>query len=69
MKSWGTCIAVLYSAILKLSYQSNPATVYRGVDETYLHLPPEFLGLIFEYFDIINYYIIHIFLKEKFIKR
>ena len=40
---WATTIGCCYSAVLKLSFQSQPARVYRGVQETDLQLPAEFL--------------------------
>ena len=43
LESWGTCISVLYSAILKLSFASKSAKVYRGVNESVFKLPEEFL--------------------------
>lgn len=41
--SWATCLSVLYSAILKLSYLSKKSTVYRGVNESHIKLPASFL--------------------------
>ena len=43
VEQWATTIACTYSAILKLSYLSQPARVYRGVKEVGLELPPAFL--------------------------
>ena len=44
VQDWGTCISVLYSAILKLSTKTkNIARVYRGVDESKKKLPERFL--------------------------
>ena len=43
-KDWGTTIGCCYSGVLKLSFQSQPARVYRGVKETDMQLPPEFLS-------------------------
>ena len=40
---WATTIACCYSGVLKLSFCSLPARVYRGVRETDMALPPEFL--------------------------
>ena len=40
---WATTIACIYSGVLKLSFLSTPARVYRGVRETDLELPPHFL--------------------------
>ena len=40
---WATTIGCCYSGVLKLSFQSQPARVYRGVQETDLQLPAEFL--------------------------
>lgn len=47
LASWGTCIAVLYNAIFKLSISNNKmkATVYRGVNESVRVLPQEFVGM------------------------
>lgn len=63
LESWGTCIAVLYSSIFKLQYLSKEGTVYRGVNETSLTLPPEFTGKILIYvyilFNIYIYNILH----------
>jgi len=42
LDQWGTCISVLYSAILKLSYLSKNATVYRGINESRYELPDSF---------------------------
>jgi hypothetical protein len=47
IESWATCIAVLYSAVLKLSFASGQTTVFRGVNESELKLPPEFLASSF----------------------
>ena len=41
--AWATTIACLFSAVLKLSYLSKPARVYRGVKEDKLKLTYEFL--------------------------
>ena len=41
---WATTIGCCYSGVLKLSFQSKPARVYRGVKETDMQLPPEFLS-------------------------
>ncbi len=43
MDEWGATIACIYSGVLKLSFLSTPARVYRGVKETDLELPPHFL--------------------------
>jgi len=43
LQLWGTCISLLYSAIFKLSYLSEPATVYRGVNESRAKLPDSFV--------------------------
>lgn len=43
VEPWATTIACAYSGVLKLSLQSAPSTVYRGVRETDLVLPPQFL--------------------------
>jgi Ran GTPase-activating protein (RanGAP) involved in mRNA processing and transport len=40
---WATTIACCYSGVLKLSFQSQPARVYRGVREAEMGLPPGFL--------------------------
>lgn len=40
---WRTTISCCFSAILKLSFLSKPARVYRGVRETEKVLPPSFL--------------------------
>ena len=40
---WATTIALLYSAVLKLSFLSKPARVYRGVKEDTMKLPDAFL--------------------------
>ena len=42
LQNWGTCISVLYSAILKLSYLSTKGKVYRGVNESNFELPKAF---------------------------
>ena len=42
LELWGTCISVLYSAIFKLSFLSEKATVYRGVNESRFKLPDSF---------------------------
>ena len=42
-ESWATSVAVLYSAVLKLSRLQRSATVYRGVREDSLLLPESFL--------------------------
>ena len=39
---WATCIAVLYEAIILLSGETKPATVFRGLDESWMRLPEEF---------------------------
>lgn len=45
LKSWSTCITVLYNAILNLSWQQKAARiVYRGVNETFFRLPDAFLN-------------------------
>ena len=41
---WATTIALLYSAVLKLSELSKPARVYRGVKEDKMVLPNSFLN-------------------------
>ena len=41
---WATTIACCYSGVLKLSFISQPARVYRGVREDTMQLPPEFLS-------------------------
>ena len=41
---WATTIACCYSGVLKLSFKSQPARVYRGVKEDTMQLPPEFLN-------------------------
>ena len=43
MDEWATTISCIYSGVLKLSFLSKPARVYRGVRETDLELPPHFL--------------------------
>jgi hypothetical protein len=44
LEQWATCIAVLYSAVIKLMKNAPPTTVYRGLDESGgWELPPEFL--------------------------
>jgi len=43
LDEWATTIACIYSGVLKLSFISKPARVYRGVKETDLELPPHFL--------------------------
>ena len=45
IKDWATTIGCCYSGVLKLSFQSEPARVYRGVKETDMQLPPEFLDM------------------------
>ena len=41
--SWATTIACCYSGVLKLSFLSAPARVYRGVRETTIGLPADFI--------------------------
>ena len=44
VENWGTCISVLYSAILKLSTKTKDIDkVYRGVNESKKKLPERFL--------------------------
>ena len=43
IKDWATTIGCCYSGVLKLSFLSRPARVYRGVREVDMQLPPEFL--------------------------
>jgi hypothetical protein len=44
LEQWATCIAVLYSAVIKLMKNAPPTTVYRGLDESNgWELPPAFL--------------------------
>ena len=44
VENWGTCISVLYSAILKLSTKTTDVVkVYRGVNESKKQLPERFL--------------------------
>ena len=40
---WATTISCCYSGVLKLSFLSSPTRVYRGVRETEMRLPPEFM--------------------------
>ena len=42
--AWATTIACLYSAVLKLSFLSKPARVYRGVKEDTRKLSDKFLN-------------------------
>ena len=42
LHSWQTCISVLYSAILKLSHESNKSIVYRGVNESRMKIHESF---------------------------
>jgi hypothetical protein len=42
---WATCISVLYDAILRLSATTKKQTVLRGVNESSMELPPEFLDV------------------------
>ena len=44
IKDWATTIGCCYSGVLKLSFTSKPARVYRGVKEVDMQLPPEFLS-------------------------
>ena len=41
---WATTIGCCYSGVLKLSFLSQPARVYRGVNETGMRLPDDFLS-------------------------
>lgn len=41
--NWATCVAVLYSAVIKLTALSAPAIVFRGVTENERMLPSEFI--------------------------
>ena len=41
---WATTIGCCYSAVLKLSFISQPARVYRGVREDEMQLPEDFLS-------------------------
>ena len=43
INDWATTIACCYSGVLKLSFCSQPARVYRGVRETDMTLPPQFV--------------------------
>lgn len=43
LQDWATCISVLCSAILKLSYSAGTSTVYRGVCEEDVTLPSSFV--------------------------
>ena len=42
LEQWKTCISLLYSAVLKLSYLSKKGVVYRGVSESKLKIPKSF---------------------------
>jgi hypothetical protein len=43
LMNWATCVAVLYKALIMLSYQTKPGTVLRGLDESWgTTLPPSF---------------------------
>ena len=42
--AWATTIGCCYSGVLKLSFISQPARVYRGVREDEMRLPDEFLA-------------------------
>ena len=46
VRPWATTIALLYSAVLKLSFLSKPARVYRGVKEDTMQLPETFLNAV-----------------------
>lgn len=43
LSSWSTSLAILYSAVTKVSTASKPATVYRGVNEQRIQLPKSFI--------------------------
>ena len=44
-EDWSTSIALLYSAIVKLANQTTESgVVYRGIDESKVQFPPEFVG-------------------------
>ena len=45
LNSWATCIATLYSAVYKLSFQNNQRLkVFRGVNESKMQIPPDFFN-------------------------
>ena len=44
INEWATTIGCCYSGVLKLSFLSQPARVYRGVKEEEMALPPQFLN-------------------------
>ena len=44
ISDWATTIGCCYSGVLKLSFLSQPARVYRGVKEDEMQLPDEFLS-------------------------
>ena len=44
INDWATTIGCCYSGVLKLSFCSQPARVYRGVREDEMRLPDEFLS-------------------------
>ena len=44
LPKWRTCISILYNAIVKLSYNSQKASVYRGINETNVSIPDAFFN-------------------------
>jgi len=50
LESWQTCISVLYSAVLKLSHESNKCIVYRGVNESKMKIHESFYNATGDYF-------------------
>jgi hypothetical protein len=46
LTKWRTCISILYNAIVKLSYNSKKACVYRGINETDFRIPTLFSLLL-----------------------
>ena len=45
LRCWETCIATLYSAVYKLSFQNNQRLkVFRGVNESKMQIPQDFFS-------------------------